>query len=218
MACISTTFGGFGSQTFDTLPHDSQSHQLFNLATGLDASNPANASAYTNYIRDRITDLVGSLKTSVDSIESNTGRVIDLSAALWRDPDVAESLRLQDYRTWMENDLLDIAMPMIYLSQSNDNLFLPNFLNTLSISSNTRVAPGIGVYLHDEDGGGVDLTISQLQRLHDYGADGSTLYSYSSLFGSDPLADDRRIAIESFFASLEGHRLRNVVTRRERAC
>ena len=191
-----------GSQNFDLLPHDDQSHQMFNQATGLDATNPANASAYTNYIKGRITDLVGTLKSSIDAVETTAGRTIDLSAAVWRDPDVAEDERLQDYRNWMEGDLLDIAMPMIYLRESNDDLFLPNLQNTLSIPSNTRVAPGLGVYLHDEDNGGVDLTISQLQRLHDNGADGSTLFSYSSLFGSDPLAAQRRTAIQAFYDSL----------------
>ncbi|WP_261342235.1 family 10 glycosylhydrolase [Aeoliella mucimassa] len=191
-----------GSQTFDTLPHDAESHQLFLDSSGLDAGNSRNSSTYRNFIKDRITDLVGSLKTSIDSVETNTGRSIDLSAAVWRDPDVAESDRLQDYRTWMENELLDIVMPMIYLTESNDHLFLPNLLNTLDINSNTRVAPGLGVYLHDDSSGGVPLTISQLQRLYDNGADGASMFSYSSLFGSDPLASERRTAISVFYDSL----------------
>lgn len=192
-----------GAQTFETLPHDDQSEQMFFQETGLDATNPANAGPYRTFIKDRVTDLVGSLKTSVDTVESNLGRTIDLSAAVWRDPDVAENDRLQDYRTWLEGDLLDIAMPMIYLRESNDNLFLPNLQNTLSIPTNARVAPGLGVYLHDDANGGVDLTISQLQRLYDNGADGSTMFSYSSLFGSDPLADDRLTAIQAFYASID---------------
>jgi len=192
-----------GDQDFNTLPHDDQSHQMFNLATGLDASNPTNAPAYRTYVKDRVTDLVGSLKTSIDSVELSAERDIDLSAAVWRDPDIAENEKLQDYRTWLENDLLDIAMPMIYLRDSNDHLMLPNLQNTLNIPTNTRIAPGLGVYLHDNDNGGVQLTTTQLQRLYDNGADGATLFSYSSFFGSDPLAADRRTALQSFYASLE---------------
>lgn len=192
-----------GSQNFETLPHDTQSHQMFNAATGLDATNPNNAPAYRNYIKDRVTDLVGSLKTSIDALETTAGRNIDLSAAVWRDPDIAENDRLQDYRTWLENDLVDIAMPMIYLRESNDNLMLPNLLNTLNIPTNARIAPGLGVYLHDNDNGGVPLTITQLQRLHDNGADGATFFSYGSFFGSDPLTAARRDAVEAFYASLD---------------
>lgn len=192
-----------GSLGFNTLPHDPQSYQLFNQATGLDASNPANTTAYQGFIVSRITDLVSSIKTTVDSAEVAVGRTVDLSAAVWRDPDIALSERLQDYRTWLESDLLDIAMPMIYLNSSNDNLFVPSLTNTLNIQTNTRIAPGIGAFLQTSGGGGTQLTVDQLQRLYDYGADGATLFSYSNFFGnSDPLASERRQAVIDFYNSL----------------
>jgi len=187
-----------GSTAFENLPHDSYSHQLFNQATGLDGSLSSNASAYRDYIRGRVTDLVGSISTTVHTAKPD----VALSAAVWRDPDVGYSQVLQDYRTWLENDLLDIAMPMIYLSSSNDSLFLPNLTNILNISTNAKIAPGIGAYLHTSGGGGVALTTEQLQRLYDYGADGSTLFAYSSYFGGDPLASDRRTALTAFYDSL----------------
>jgi hypothetical protein len=123
---------------------------------------------------------------------------------VWRDPDIGKNQYLQDYRTWLQNDLLDIAIPMIYLSSSNDNLFQPNLSNTLAINTNARIAPGLGVYLHDSDGGGVDMTLTQLQRLYNNNTDGATFFSYSSFFGgSDPLATQRRAAVENFYDSLE---------------
>lgn len=193
-----------GSQSFDNLLHDSVSYDLFDQATGLDGSNPANANAYRAYIKNRITDLVGSLKTTVDGVETSSGRDIDLSAAVWRDPDIAENERLQDYRTWLENDLLDIAMPMIYLSSSNNNLFTPNLTNTLNIPTNTRIAPGLGTYLHTASGGGVDLTLNQLATANNLGADGATFFSYNSFFNSsDPLSTARRTAVQDFYDNLE---------------
>ena len=45
---------------------------------------------------------------------------MELTASVWRDPDVGKNDYMQDYRTWLEQDLLDVAMPMIYLSASND--------------------------------------------------------------------------------------------------
>ncbi|MEN1679296.1 MAG: family 10 glycosylhydrolase [Planctomycetota bacterium] len=195
-----------GSQSHSLLPHDPLAQDLFNQATGLDAANPSSAPAYRDFIADRITDMVTDVKATVDSVETSTGRTIDLSAAVWRDPDIARNDRLQDYRTWLEQDLLDIVMPMIYLSSSNNDLLAPNLLNTLSIPTDARVAPGIGPFLHTSTGGGVPLTVSQLQQLHDLGAQGSTLFSYSNFFGSsDPLAAQRRAAVVDFFNDLEAN-------------
>lgn len=191
-----------GNQNFNTLPHDAQSHQLFQQDTGLDASSSANAAAYRTYIKDRVTDLVGSVKNTIDAAEASSGRTVDLSAAVWRDPDIGENERLQDYRTWLENDLLDIAMPMIYLSDSNNHLLVPNLTNTLNIQSNTRIAPGLGAFLHTASGGGVQETIDQLDTLYDLGADGATFFSYSNFFGSDPLASQRRAAVIDYYDAL----------------
>jgi uncharacterized lipoprotein YddW (UPF0748 family) len=190
-----------GALNFERLPHDPIAHQMFQDATGLDAGNAANFQAYKSFVKNRITDLVGSIKSTVDAAEVSTGREMPLTASVWRDPDVGENDYIQDYRTWLEQDLLDVAMPMIYLRASNDNLFNPNLLNSLNIPTNSRVAPTLGVYLHDEANGGVDLTISQLQRAHAFGADGVAFYGYGSLF-SGPLAAARRTAIQDFFANL----------------
>lgn len=186
---------------FNNLPHDAQSHAMFLAATGLDGANAANAAAYKNYIEQRITALVGTLGNTVDAAETASGRTIDYSASVWRDPDIGEADYMQDYRTWLENDLLDIVMPMIYLSSSNDHLFNPNLQNSLNVPSNSRVAPIIGTYLHTAAGGGPELTVSQLQRANQFGSDGAAFYGYTALF-NDSLAADRRAAITAFYDSL----------------
>ena len=188
--------------SFDRLPHDPLSHQIFQTATGLDGSNAANATAYRDFVKGRITDLVASVKQTVDAAEVGTGRTMELTASVWRDPDVGESDYMQDYRTWLEQDLLDVAMPMIYLNASNDGvLFNPNLLNTLRIPTNSRVSPTLGVYLHTASGGGVELTKSQLDRAYLAGSDGITLYGYSAMF-IDSLAAERRAAFQDYFAQI----------------
>ena len=187
-----------GNQNFDTLPHDAQSHQMFFNATGLDAADPANATAYRGYIRDRITDLVASLSNTLHTADPDA----KLSAAVWRDPDIAFNDRLQDYETWLEQNYLDIAMPMIYLSDSNNNLLEPNLLNTLAIETDARVAPGLGVFLHDAGGGGTAETLYQLEKLLHLGAKGSTMFAYSSFFASGSLGTQRQAVYNSFFNSL----------------
>jgi uncharacterized lipoprotein YddW (UPF0748 family) len=186
---------------FNRLPHDPISHQMFADATGLDGSNSANAAVYRNFVKNRITDLVATLGNAVDDVETASGRTIEYSASVWRDPDVGENDYLQDYRTWLENDLLDIVMPMIYLDDSNDHLFNPNLQNSLNVPSNSRVVPIIGTYLHTATGGGPELTVSQLQRANQFGADGAAFYGYGALF-TDALAAERRAAITAFYESL----------------
>ncbi len=182
-----------GGIDFDSLPHDAQSHAMFLTATGLDAANPANVGAYRQYIRDRITGLVGDLNTTVHTANPNA----QLSAAVWRDPDIGSNSYLQEYRTWLENDLLDIAMPMIYLSSSNNYLLEPNINNTMSIPTHTLIAPGLGPYLHDD----ADLIVQQLQAIYNAGANGSTMFSYNTLFKDGQLGIDKRTNIQNFIDS-----------------
>ena len=191
-----------GGYNFDRFPHDAVSHQMFLQASGgLDGSDPANFTEYKNYIKGRITDLVVSIKQTVDSAEVSTGRTIEYSASVWRDPDIGENDYMQDYRTWLENDYLDVVMPMIYLSATNDHLFNPNLLNTLSIPTNTRVAPTLASYLHVKPGGGgVALTLSQIERAYNFGADGVNFYDFPAYFNDYSVAD--RQSIKSFFDSI----------------
>ena len=159
-------------------------------------------------MKGRITDLVRSIKQNVDAAELTEGRVMELTASVWRDPDVGENDYIQDYRTWIEEELLDVAMPMLYLSALNDHIYFDNNLqNTLNIldysGSSTRVAPTLASYLHMNPtrGGGVELTISQMERAHAFGADGVGFYDYPAYFGAYSDAD--RQAIRDFFAAIE---------------
>ncbi|HMO55183.1 MAG TPA: PAS domain S-box protein, partial [Tepidiformaceae bacterium] len=84
--------------------------ESFFEATGLDGSQQSNFAAYKSYITGRITDLVASIKQTVDAAEVATGRPMELTASVWRDPDVAKNDYMQDYRTWLEQDLLEAPL------------------------------------------------------------------------------------------------------------
>ena len=178
-----------GPTAWADLPHDNASHQMFTDATGLPATS-GNVEAYRNFIRSRITDFVANVQSAADAADPN----VELSAAVWRDPDVGRSQVLQDYRVWMQQDLVDTVIPMIYLSPTNNHLFQPNLSNVLSIDTNAKVAPGLGVYLHSDP----QFTVSQLQTLYDNGTDGTTLFSYSSFFQSGNLGVERFAAVTDF--------------------
>ncbi|MEO0530417.1 MAG: family 10 glycosylhydrolase [Planctomycetota bacterium] len=204
--------GGGSSEGFrpdwDFLPHDPYSHQLYFNETGLDASDGstfAKRDAYRDWVRDRVTDLVTSVGQTVDAAEISEGREIELSAAVWNNPTTAENDYLQDYRTWMEQDLLDIAIPMVYLSESNRNLMQPFLNDIFATPTNTEVSIGLGSYLHDGSAtrGGVEQTISQMQQVYDDGrADSLTFFAYGSLFGGS-LDNARRQAVIDWYDGLD---------------
>ena len=182
-----------GGTSWADLPHDAQSHAMFTNETGLPATS-SNANAYRQFVRDRVTDLVSSVKTNLVAEDPDAV----LSAAVWRDPDVGSSQVLQEYRTWMQQDLIDVTIPMIYLSESNNNLFLPNLQNVMSIDTNSRVAPGIGVYLHDDPA----FTVSQLETLYQNNTGGVTLFGHGSFFASGQLGNDRFNAVKTYLDSV----------------
>ncbi|QDT69303.1 hypothetical protein MalM25_22390 [Planctomycetes bacterium MalM25] len=203
--------GGGSSEGFrpdwDYLPHDPYSHQLYFDETGLDASDGSTfgkREAYRTWVQGRVTDLVASVGQTVDAAEVTEGREIKLSAAVWNNPTTAERDYLQDYRTWLQQDLLDIAVPMVYLSQSNRGL-MSGFLDDIfDAETNTDISIGLGSYLHTGgSSGGVSETISQMQQVYDDGrADSLTFFSYNSLLNGSSLSNDRRDAVVAWYDSL----------------
>ena len=188
---------------WDYMPHDPVSYQLYQDATGgngADGSTFAKREAYRDWVQSRITDLVESVGDTVDQAETTTGREIKLSAAVWNNPTTAERDYMQDYRDWLQRDLLDIAIPMVYLSQSNSNL-LDGFLDDIfSTSTNTEVSIGLGTYLHSNSGGGVSETIAQMQEVYDDGrADSLTFFSYASLLDGSSLSNAREQAVIEWY-------------------
>ncbi|MEQ8847496.1 family 10 glycosylhydrolase [Botrimarina sp.] len=188
---------------WDYLPHDPYSHQLYFNDTGQDASDGstfAKREAYRDWVQGRITDLVELVGDTVDNAELATGRQIDLSAAVWNNPTTAERDYMQDYRDWLSRDLLDIAIPMVYLRQSNSHL-LDNFLDDIfSTPTNSQVSIGLGTYLHTPAEGGVDETLRQVQEVYDDGrADSLTFFSWRSLLDGSSLSSQRAAALVQWY-------------------
>ncbi|TWT97807.1 hypothetical protein Pla108_19590 [Botrimarina colliarenosi] len=188
------------------LPHDDDAHALYLQQTGLDATDGstfAKREAYRTWVEGRITDLVTTVGQTVNAIESDSGRTIKLSAAVWNNPTTASNQYLQDYRTWLEQDLLDVAIPMVYLSENNRYL-MDGFLDDIfATPTNTDVSIGLGTYLHTNSGGGVDETITQMQQVYDDGRAASlTYYGYGSLLDGSTLSSQRRDAVVDWYAGL----------------
>ena len=198
--------GTFNSDNFARMPHDTISHQMFADATGgLDGGDVANFQAYKTFLTNRITDLVASVKQNVDALEVSEARPMELSASLFFEPNRAMNEYGQDFGRWINEGLLDVAMPMIYISALNDELFDPYLASALSFknpATGTRVAPNIASYLHMNPtrGGGVALTLEQIQSSYDMGADGVNFYDYPAFF--DAYNDGERAQIKDLLESL----------------
>jgi uncharacterized lipoprotein YddW (UPF0748 family) len=197
--------GTFDANSFARMPHDPISHQMFTAATGLDGSNVANFQAYKTFLTNRITDLVASVKQNVDALEVTESRTMELTASTFFEPNRAKNEYAQDWGRWIDEGLLDVAMPMIYISAQNEHLFDPYLASALSFknaATGTRVAPTIASYLHmnPSRGGGVALTLEQIQSSYDMGADGVGFYDYPAFFGA--YSDGEREQIKTLLETL----------------
>ncbi|MCK4872577.1 MAG: family 10 glycosylhydrolase [Phycisphaerales bacterium] len=153
-------------------PADALSHRVFRRATGLNASG--HAVAYRLFIRTRITELVRSMRAAV---KAERPRII-FSAAVWRDPLVGKSRYLQNYPAWIDEGLLDLALPMLYTD--DPALFARELEGVLAVRGSVAMAPGIGVYKHDSP----EALVAQMRIAREAGATGIALFGYESLFSS----------------------------------
>jgi uncharacterized lipoprotein YddW (UPF0748 family) len=119
---------------------------------------------------ERLTDLIGRLKDTVRA--ARPGAL--LSAAVGPDPVESASRRLQDWRAWLERDLVDVICPMAY---STDNaVFASQIAVARDLAGHHPLWAGIGAYR---------LTSSQIaddiNTARRLGVGGIVLFSYDSL-------------------------------------
>ena len=162
-------------------PGDPASIDLFRRQTGrAGVSTPADRAAYRAWVRGRITDLVARIRRDIIRVDPG----VELSAAVWRRPDIAANDYLQDAGAWLRAGLIDRALPMIYTA--DDDQFISDLDAWLAASAGNPVSAGIGIYKHEQP----EQTAHQI--LLSAAADGYCLFAYSSIFTSaDPNQDER---------------------------
>ena len=91
-------------------------------------------------------------------------------------PDVREAYeqRLQDWGTWVQNDLVDAICPMAYSPEPER--FAEQIATARSVAGTRAVWAGIGAYRLP-----VSQTIQNIQTARRLGAAGVILFSYDSL-------------------------------------
>ena len=161
----------------------------FRLETGLDAPfgdriGPANR--WDDWRREQVTALVREIGAA--------GRIarpgLQLSAAVWTYADRAYLALAQDWRGWLEDGLLDFAVPMAYTL--DDRLLRYQAQSFAGLPYGERIWVGLGSWLFASDPG---RALAQIAMIREAGSAAEALFSYDSI-ESEPALRAALIAAE----------------------
>lgn len=133
----------------------------------------ANMDRWREFRRTRLTDLVARLSHAIKA------RIPDalVSAAVPPDAGQAASLRLQDWRVWLDRGLIDVVCPMAYATDTP--AFTAQVESARKAAGDRPMWVGIGVYRISSAQAVENINVAR--RL---GARGIVLFSYDSVAGS----------------------------------
>jgi uncharacterized lipoprotein YddW (UPF0748 family) len=132
--------------------------------------------AWQAWHRDAITRLVRLVSEDVKAVRAD----LELSAAVLANPRSARDDFGQDWTAWLEERLLDVAVPMVYRSSASEVLSLLEAIHQ-QVDPAVRLYAGVSLEFLDAE------EIPPIEGLMGrYGVDGLALFSY------DLLRDDRR--------------------------
>ena len=134
---------------------------------------------WTAFRRARMTALVARVRQAVTAARPG----IMITSAVFPDPQDAFDERLQDWRGWLENRLVDAVAPMAYTQEPAR--FAEQIAAAREIAGGRAVWAGIGAYRLTPA-----QTVENIQAARRLGAAGIVLFSYDSLTGPRPPAPD----------------------------
>ncbi len=155
--------------------HSKSTLALFREQTGLEAptpKSPANADAWDAWRREQLTALVATLR---DAARAANPR-IEISAAVIPYADRAYLSLLQDWRGWLEQGLLEFAVPMAY---TQDDRLLRYHAQAFAGSPHAaRLWIGLGTWLFARNPA---RAVEQLRSAHAAGVRNDSLFSYDAI-------------------------------------
>jgi len=123
-----------------------------------------------DFRRSRLNTLVMRARTAIKRHRPD----LLFSAAVYPDAAEAARTRLQDWRTWIENGMIDVVCPMAYTPDATT--FAEQIASVRQVASGQPVWAGIGAYRLSSS-----QTIENIRTARRLGADGIVLFSYDSL-------------------------------------
>jgi uncharacterized lipoprotein YddW (UPF0748 family) len=162
--------------------HGEATRERFRRETGREPPSPperlGNSELWDAWRRDQVTLLVGRIRD-----EARVARPgVALSAAVWSYADRAYLSIGQDWRRWLEDALIDFAVPMAYTL--DPRLFRYQARALSAVASPERVWIGLGAWLFAKRPEGA---VAQLRAARDAGAGGDALFSWDAIADSSEL-------------------------------
>jgi uncharacterized lipoprotein YddW (UPF0748 family) len=159
------------------------SRERFRRETGLRApthGNWVNTRQWDEWRREKVTELVATIRTAAQ--EARPGLL--LSAAVFPDFDRAYLSLYQDWKRWLEDGLLEFAVPMAYTLDDRRLRYLAETYGRARESE--RIWAGVGSWLFARE---PERALDQLAILRRAGVEGEALFSYDSIVNAPPLLE-----------------------------
>lgn len=153
----------------DLSPADRLRYGLRDMADLVGATD-AFPARWADFRRSRLNTLVMRLRTVVKGRRPG----IIFSAAVYPDPVEASATRLQDWRMWLDNRLIDVVCPMAYTPDAA--VFATQIASVRQLAGAQPVWAGIGAYRLS-----YTQTVANIETARRLGAAGVVLFSYDSL-------------------------------------
>ena len=134
---------------------------------------------WSAFRRARLTALVRGIRDAIHSARPH----VMVTAAVLPDPQEAFDQRLQDWRSWVDTELVDAICPMAYAQEPAR--FAEQIAQVRAAAGPHAVWAGIGAYRLPPS-----QTVEDIQTARKLGAAGIVLFSYDSLTGPKPPAPD----------------------------
>ena len=127
---------------------------------------------WNNYKINNINNLLIEVKNLVDSLDSN----VQISAAVKPDPFLAKKKWSQDWKYWLDEELLDFVVVMNYMPDMIDfNYSIESIKSNIDKDSFNKILMGISIYNQDAINVADKIYLSYL-----YNFRGISLFSYDN--------------------------------------
>jgi len=155
----------------------------FRAETGLVAplaDSLANANRWDAWRRAKLTEMVATIGAAVHAVRPD----LALSAAVWAYADRAYLALGQDWRGWLDANLIHFAVPMAY---TLDDALLTHLARAFAgVPSGDRIWIGLGSWLFDKK---PERAVAQVEIVRAAGAGGDALFSWDSIAAAPALRD-----------------------------
>ncbi len=159
------------------------SRERFRQETGLRApfrDKMVNTNRWDAWRREQVTDLVARIRSAALSVREG----LLISGAVISHTDRAYLTLAQDWMRWLEDGLLDLAVPMVY---TRDDRLLRYQTKSFAVGPYAeRIWPGLGAWLFAQK---PERALAQVAIARESGAHGEALFSYDSIVESPELFD-----------------------------